>query len=40
MKSISACSSVNDTSGRPAKISTRSISSVTSKAPRTGRLTT
>ena len=40
MKSMTACSSANDTSGSPAKISTSSISSVTSKAPRTGRLKT
>ena len=34
MKSIVTCSSACDTSGRPAKISTSSISSVTSKPPR------
>src|SRR5262245_45565709 len=40
MKSMSACSSAYDTSGSPAKIRTSNISSVTSKAPRTGRLNT
>src|SRR2546425_4746193 len=37
---MSACSSAHDTSGSPAKISTTSMSSVTSNAPRTGRLKT
>src|SRR5260221_295125 len=38
MKSMVTCSSACDTSGRPAKISTSSISSVTSKPPRNGKL--
>src|SRR3989449_5406496 len=39
-KSMSACSSAHDTSGSPAKISTTSMSSVTSNAPLTGWLKT
>jgi hypothetical protein len=38
MKSIVTCSSACDTSGRPAKIRISSPSSVSSKAPRIGRL--